>query len=67
MADSIGRGVAMDVSVGESFELLPAFGDIPRIVITVERKQGQITRLRVQADKSEVQLKRTSTEKRRPG
>ena len=46
---ALNRGMTIDVSVGESVELHPSL-DARRIVVTIEHKSGQRSRLRIQCD-----------------
>lgn len=44
----LNRGMAVDVIVGDSIAIQPMTGR--RIVVTIEAKSGQRTRLRIQSD-----------------
>ena len=52
----ISRGIAVDLRVGESITLTPGGGG-PPIVLTVESKTGQRSRVRIQAE-TDVQIGR---------
>ena len=45
----LNRGMSIDVNVGESIALHPSL-DTRRIVVTVEHKSGQRSRIRIQSD-----------------
>lgn len=48
-AHTLNRGMAIDVSVGDSVAIHPSV-DVRTIVLTVEAKSGQRSRIRIQSD-----------------
>jgi ribosomal protein L9 len=48
-AHTLNRGMVIDVSVGDSVAIHPSV-DARRIVVTVEAKSGQRSRIRIQSD-----------------
>lgn len=62
MDTRLNRGMAVDVRVGESITLQPAGCPHP-IVVHVEHKQGQRSRLRVQSSASVKVTRDTTHEK----
>ena len=50
-AQPLNRGIVMDVRVGESVEIAPTI-DQQTIVVTVEAKHGQRSRLRVRSNQA---------------
>lgn len=61
----ISRGVAVDLRVGESITLTPG-GGAPPIIVTVEAKTGQRSRVRIQAE-TDVQIGRPAKKTAVPG